>query len=694
MKPALHRSLVLWVLCFLLPVASRAEEGMWPYNRLPIEHLKQKYDFAPDAAFLERLQEASVRLNNGGSGTFVSPNGLVMTNHHVASDCIKQLSSEKKDYIQDGFSALRRSTELKCPALELNVLMGIETVTEQVNRNVTPEMSDAGRLEAQRAATARIEKDCQDSTLMRCDVVNLYNGGIFDLYKYARYTDVRLVFAPEFQAAFFGGNTDNFTYPRYCLDVSFLRVYKDDKPIESPAFLPLSTLGAAEDDFVMVSGHPGRTNRLLTLAQLRFERNRRIPFLLDWLTGMAEALRSYGRGGGEAARLSRDELLRIDNSIKAYTGMLGGLRNDALLDQKEEQEKQLRAAVDEKPEWKQKFGGAWEKIAAAQEIKSVMYEEYRLVDSLGFYSRYFTFAKQLYELSIELQKPDGERFPEYHDAALESLYQQLYSTAPVYPTVELVKLAQSLRILRDRLGPDHPVVKAALKGQNPDRAAERLINGSKLADVEFRKTLGADQSKLAATSNDPMIELVRAIDKPWRELRKRYEDEVEAVENAQGALVSRARFAVRGTDVYPDATFTLRLAFGQVKGYREAGRRIAPFTNYEGLFAKATGEDPYILPDRFVKAKKRIKLDTPYDMVSTNDITGGNSGSPLISRQGQVVGLIFDGNIQSLSNDFLYSEEQARAVSVDARGIYEALRDIYRATGLVSELTTASKSSD
>ena len=350
--------------------------------------------------------------------------------------------------------------------------MGIETVTEQVNRNVTPEMSDADRLEAQRAATARIEKDCQDSTLMRCDVVNLYNGGIFDLYKYARYTDVRLVFAPEFQAAFFGGNTDNFTYPRYCLDVSFLRVYKDDKPIESPAFLPLSAEGSDEGDFVMVSGHPGRTNRLLTVAQLRFERNRRIPFLLDWLSGMADALRTYGRGGGEAARLSRDELLRIDNSIKAYTGMLGGLRNDALFDQKEEQEKELRAAVDDKPrveaEIRRRLGEDRRRAGSQERI----YEEYRLVDSLGFYSRYFTFAKQLYELSVELQKPDGERFPEYHDAALESLYQQLYSPAPVYPNVEIVKLAQSLRILRDRLGPDHPVVKAALKGQNPDRAAD------------------------------------------------------------------------------------------------------------------------------------------------------------------------------------------------------------------------------
>jgi hypothetical protein len=693
MKP-LRRPLVLWGLCFLLPAALHAAEGMWPYNRLPNDELKVKYQFEPGAPFLERLQKASVRFNNGGSGSFVGPNGLAMTNHHIASDCIRKLSSEKKDYIQDGFTAARRSDEMKCPDLEVNVLMQIETVTEQVNRNVTPEMSDAERLETQRANTARIEIDCRDSTLMRCDVVNLYNGGIFDLYKYARYTDVRLVFAPEFGAAFFGGDPDNFTYPRFCLDAAFLRVYKDDRPIESPAYMPLSLAGAAEGDFVMVSGHPGNTDRLLTLAQLRFDRNRRMPFMLDWLNAMAEALRAYGRGGGEAARLSRDELFRFDNSIKAYTGMLGGLRDDALLRQKEQQEEELRAAVQKVPELQQQFGEAWTKIAAAQEVKNQIYEQYRLIDSLGFYTRFFTFAKNLYQLSQELPKPDAERFPEYHEAGLESLYQQLYSPAPVYPELELVKLSRSLRILRDLMGRDHPVVQASLEGQEPDRAAARLINGSKLADPEFRKSLGADQAKLAATSDDPMIALARAVDKHWRELRKRYEDEVEAVENAQGALVSRARFAVHGASVYPDATFTLRLAFGEVRGYREAGRWITPFTQFEGLYAKATDQDPYILPERFVKAKSRVKLDTAYNLVSTNDITGGNSGSPLISRQGHVVGLIFDGNIQSLSNDFLYSEEQARAVSVDSRGIYEGLRNVYRATGLVSELTAAVKAAE
>ncbi len=566
----------------LPPRTARADEGMWPFNHIPFEQLKTKYGFEPADEFLETLQKASVRLNNGGSGAFVSGRGLVMTNHHVASDCIKKLSSEKKDYIQDGFYATRSGTELKCPDLELNVLMEIETVTEQVNRNVTAEMNEAERLEAQKKATARIEKDCKDSTLMRCDVVNLYQGGIFDLYKYQRYTDVRLVFAPEFQAAFFGGDIDNFTYPRYCLDVAFLRVYGDGKPIDSPAYLPLSQQGSAEQDLVLVSGHPSRTNRLLTEAQLRFERDRRMPFMLEWLNGMATALRVYRRGGGEAERLARDELFRIDNSIKAYDGMLAGLRDPSLMKQKSAAEQQLRAAIDADPEKKKQFGGAWEAIAKAQTVKNAIYEEYRLIDGLGFYTRLFTIAKHLYRLSVELPKPNEERLEEYRDSALDSLYQQIYSPAPIYPEVEMVKLGQSLRFMRNRLGADHPVVRAALQGRHPDLAAKQLVTESRLADVEFRKELGADAAKEAAVSNDPMIVLVRAIEKPWRQLHERYEDEVEAVENAHGARIARARFAAAGTDVYPDATFTLRMSFGTVKSYMKTAGGCRPSPSSAG----------------------------------------------------------------------------------------------------------------
>jgi hypothetical protein len=673
--------------CFLLAApAATAAEGMWPFNHLPLDQFKQRYGFEPSAGLFDRLRLASVRLNNGGSGSFVSPDGLLMTNHHVASDCIKKLSSEQKDYIADGFYAGKQADEMQCPDLEVNILMEIETVTDRINQKITSEMVDRERFEAQRAATADIEKACAASSGMRCDVVNLYQGGIFDLYKYKKYTDVRLVFAPEFKAAFFGGDPDNFTYPRYCLDVTFLRIYEDGKPAAPPAHLAWSKQGASDGELVFVTGHPGRTNRLLTLAQLEFDRDHRMPLMFEWLNGMKAALSAYSKSGGDAERRARDELFSIDNSIKAYTGMLKGLRDNELMRAKAAEEQKLRAAINADPAKKAEFGGAWDAIAKAQTVKAEIYSRYRLIDSLGFYTRLFTIAKQLYRLSAELPKPNNERLPEYFDSGLDSLYQRLFSPAPIYDDVEIAKFAESLRFLREQLGSEDPTVRAVLGDRTPEAAAKALIEGSKLKDVELRKTLAADHAKKAAASDDPMIRLAAAVDEEARKLRKRYEDEVEAIERAQGAKIARGRFEAQGTNVYPDATFTLRLSDGLVKGYPQDGRQIPPFTVIKGLFAKATGEDPYILAPALEQAKGRLDMATPYNMVSTNDITGGNSGSPLVNRRGEVVGLIFDGNIQSLSNDFLYSESQARAVSVDARGIIETLRNAYQAKRILEEL--------
>ena len=674
------------IVCGIAVLPLSADEGMWPYNHLPLEQIESNYGVTLDSAFAERLQRASVRFNNGGSASFVSANGMVMTNHHVASDCIKKLSSKDKDYIQDGFYADKASAELKCPDLEINVLMSIETVTDRINAKVTPDMAPKDRFEAQRAATAEVEKACKDETGLRCDVVKLYAGGIFDLYRYQRYTDVRLVFAPQFYAAFFGGDPDNFTYPRYCMDVAFLRVYEDDKPIKSPAYLPWSKNGAAANEVVFVSGHPGSTNRLMTEAQLRFEGEVRIPFMLDWLSGMAEDLRAFGENGEESARLARDELFRFDNSIKAYTGMYGGLKDPKLMATKAKDEQKLRASIKSDPEKQKEYGSAWDEIAAAQKVKREIYEEYRMSGSLGFFTKYFTIAQHLYRLSDELSKPNTERLPEYHEAGLESLDQQIYSPAPIYDDVEIVKLTQSLTYMRDKLGAAHPMVKQVIGDDSPANVARRLITGTKLKDVEFRKELGADNAKKAATSDDPMIELVRSIDEEARRLRKRYEDEVQAIETAHGSRISQARFAALGTGAYPDATFTLRLAVGAVRSYEENGKTIAPFTNFGGLYEMSTGEDPYILPETYLSRKDKVDPDTPYNLVSTNDITGGNSGSPLVNQNAEVVGIIFDGNIQSLPNNFLYSETQARAVSVDSRGIMEALSKVYRAKRVVKEL--------
>ena len=681
------RTLLLIVLLTAAP--GWADEGMWPYNHLPLDDLRSRYGFEPEAGFFDKLQSASVRFNNGGSGSFVSATGMVMTNHHVASGCIRQLSSEKKDYVQDGFYATRRSAELKCPNLELNVLKRIEPVTDQVNADVTAEMSDKQRQDAQKAATAHIEKDCRDSTLNRCDVVNFYSGGVFDLYEYKRYTDVRLVFAPEYEAAFFGGDTDNFTYPRYCLDVAFLRVYEKGAAIESPAYLPWGD-GAEAGDLVFVSGHPGTTNRLLTVSQFLFQRDRRIPFSLDWLDAMTEAFRSFGRGGGDAERLARDELFRFNNGVKNYRGQIRGLRLEELVRAKKLSEERLMAVVAEGAD-AEKHAASWKAIATAQRVKGEIYEEQQLLGGFGFYSRLFSIARHLYRLSSELAKPNEDRLPEYRDSGLDSLYQNLYSPAPIYDDVETIKLAESMQFMRDRLGFDHPVVETALGDKNASLVAKRLIARTKLKDVAVRKQLAADRAAAAAESKDPLIRLAAAVDEYSREIRKRYEDEVEAVENAHGARIAQARFAARGQGVYPDATFTLRLSSGVVKGYREAGMTIPPFTTIEGLFEKAGDEAPYKLPKRFMTRKRQVKLETPYNLVSTNDITGGNSGSPLINRAGEIVGIIFDGNIHQLVNDFHYSDSQGRAVSVDSRGILEALGKIYRARRVVAELKPASR---
>ena len=677
-------SLFLAALLATLPLT--ADEGMWPYNHLPLDQIENNYGVKLNSKFAERLQRASVRFNNGGSASFVSANGMVMTNHHVASDCIKKLSSKEKDYIQDGFYADKASAELKCPDLEINVLTSIETVTDRINAKLTPDMAPKDRFEAQRAATAEVEKACKDETGLRCDVVKLYAGGIFDLYRYQRYTDVRLVSAPQFYAAFFGGDPDNFTYPRYCMDVSFLRVYEDDKPITSPTYLPWSKNGAAANEVVFVSGHPGSTNRLMTEAQLRFQGEIRVPFMLDWLNGMAKELRAFGENGEESARLARDELFRFDNSIKAYTGMYGGLKDPKLMATKAKVEEELRASIKSDPEKQKQYGSAWDEIAAAQKVKREIYDEYRMLGSLGIFTKYFSITRHLYRLSDELAKPNTERLPEYHEAGLESLYQQIYSPAPIYDDVEIVKLTQSLTYMRDRLGKSHPMVKKVLGNSDPEEVARRVITGTKLKDVEFRKELGADNAKKAATSDDPMIKLVRSIDEESRRLQKRYEDEVQAIETAHGSRISQARFAALGTGAYPDATFTLRLAVGAVKPYEENGKTIHPFTNFGGLYEMSTGEDPYILPETYLSRKAKVDPETPYNLVSTNDITGGNSGSPLVNQDAEVVGIIFDGNIQSLPNNYLYSETQARAVSVDSRGIMEALSKVYRAKRVVKEL--------
>lgn len=675
------------LICFFTLLAA-ADEGMWLYNEFPAAKVKSRYGFAPDSKWLDHVRLSSVRFNNGGSGSFVSPDGLTFTNHHVGADCIQKLSAAGKDYIKTGFYAKTQAEEAKCPDLELNVLVGIEDVTSKVNAGIKPGMSTADAGQAQRSAMSAIEKDCAASSGLRCDVVTFYSGEVYNLYKYKKYTDVRLVFAPEFDMAFFGGDPDNFTYPRFDLDITFFRVYEGDKPAHLANYLRWSTQGVKDGELTFVSGHPGATGRLKTMAQLDYLRDVDYPSRLANYKRRIDLYQKFAAASPENARIAKEEIFGYQNSLKAITGYNSGLEDKALMAKKTAEEQQLRAA------WKAKNPDAadpWAEIEAAMTVQRDLYGPLTYVERLrGFNSDLAVVARQLVRVTAEKAKPNGERLREYRDSALPSLEQEMFSTAPVYKSLETVTLAGSLGQLQEALGADNPIVRKVLNGKSPDEAAKAYIDGTHLDDVAVRKQIYEGGIAAIDASTDPLIVLMRTVDPDARAVRKQYDDQVDAVERRDGAAIAKARFAQAGFNQPPDATFTLRLSYGDVKGYKENGRNIPYFTTIGGAFEHAAShgnKPPYQLPDSWNTAKSKLNLKTPLNFVSTSDIIGGNSGSPTVNKAGEVVGIIFDGNIQSLPWNFAYSDVQGRSVQVDARGIIEALRVVYGADGLANELT-------
>lgn len=663
-----------------------ADEGMWVFNNLPLGQLKSRYGFEPTEEWITRLRSSAVRFNNGGSGSFVSPNGLVMTNHHVAADTLQKLSTAEDDYYRVGFQAESRDAELPAPDLELNVTVAIQDVTDRVNAAVKDGMSDADAAQARRSAMAAIEQAATEENGLRNDVVTLYQGGQYHLYTYKKYTDVRLVFAPEFDIAFFGGDEDNFEYPRYCLDVAFFRAYEDGTPAKPEHFLPWSEAGSEAGDLVFVAGHPGRTSRLNTTAHLEYYRDTGFPFLLDLIRDRESFLNEYSALGEEQARQAKEDLFGYQNSRKARLGGYEGLRNEAFMARKAEAERTLRAQAPE-------YADAWDKIAASRAVAAENLADYNFLErGQAFESRLFQIARTIARLVAEQQKPNEDRLREYRESALASLNLSLYSEAPIYPQLEAAKLANALDYWREAVGADDPVVQRVLRGRAPEEVAQGLVEGTRLADVSFRKHLVEGGLEAVEANEDPMVTLALAVDPESRAVRKIWEDQVEGVESAQYGRIAEALFQAQGDAVYPDATFTLRLAFGTVKGWEEDGKTIPPYTVVEGLFEKSRSKgdvEPYHVPESWVEARDsgRLALDTPMNFVSTADIIGGNSGSPVVDREGKVVGLIFDGNIHSLILDFGYDDTLARAVSVDSRVIAEALRSVYQAEGLLRELT-------
>lgn len=669
--------------------ALRADEGFWPFNAVPRAAVKQAYGFDVTDEWLRHLQLASVRFG-GASGSFVSPDGLVMTNHHVGLGTLQKLSTPERDLVQRGFYARTRSEELKAPDMELNVLVGIEDVTARVNAAVTAGMPAADAFSARRAAITSIEQDSTKATSLKSEVVTLYQGALYHLYRYRRYTDVRLVFAPEFDIAFFGGDTDNFTYPRYCLDLTVFRVYENDQPARTEHYLRWAPAGAEDGELVFTSGHPGTTQRLNTVAHLEYLRDHGIPLSISLLERRRDVLVKYGARGPEQTRQVKDEMFGLENSLKSYRGQLGGLKDPGLMEKKQAAERALQQAVAADPAKKKEFGDPWAAIVRARGPVSSYLTRYTMVEGgAGFTSRLFSLARTIVRLGDESGKPDADRLPEFTDARRASLERQLYSPAPIYKAADEAKLADALTLLASTLGADDPVVRASLQGKTPGARAAELVSGTALADVAARKALVAGGATAVAASTDPMVVLARAVDPEARTLRTRYENEVLSVERDAYTQIARAIFATQGAGAYPDATSTLRLSYGTVKGYIDGGTPVAPFTDVAGLFARQAAhgsQPPYDAPERWDARKAALDLATPFNLVTTNDIVGGNSGSPVVNRKAEVVGLVFDGNIQSLPGYFIYDGSVNRTVAVDARAIAAALRKVYDAAPLADEL--------
>ncbi len=666
--------------------AIHAEEGMWTFDNPPLKQLAAKYNFHPSQAWLDHLRLSSVRLNDGGSGSFVSPNGLLLTNHHVARGQLQKNSTAEHDYIRDGFYAATPGQEMKTADLEVNVLVGMEDVTARVQGAAKDIRDDAKALKARDAEIAAIEKESKQKTGLRSDVVSFYQGGEYWLYTYKAYTDVRIVFAPEQQAAFFGGDPDNFTYPRYDLDMALFRVYENGKPLRTDNFLKWSAKGAAPGELTFISGHPGSTERDDTMAQLLMERDVRGPAITEYLQRRIATAQAFAKQGPEQARLVGSTIFGLQNSLKVYLGRRDALADPAILAKKQADENDFRAKVNANKEWKKEYGKAWDEIAQAEDkVKpEIQSQLFRRTDS-----RLFTLAIQIVQYVAEIKKPDGDRLPQFNDAGLETLKFQMLSPAPIYPATEKLFMAAALKLNQEKLGKNDAFAQAILQNGEVDATVNSLIDGTRLVDPAFRKSLLDGGEAAVAASTDPMIAAARRADPILRAMNRHIRDTVTSVLTPAGEKLGKARFLVYGKDAYPDATFTLRLSYGTVDGYPYNGTVAPPFTTFYGLYDRAasfSNQPPFDLTPKEAAGRDKLDLSTPLDFVSTGDIIGGNSGSPVVNRDGDLVGLIFDGNIESLAGDFVYDGTKNRAVAVHSSGMIEGLRKIYGVNALADEL--------
>ncbi len=670
--------------------APRADEGMWTFDNPPRKIWKERYNFDPPDSWLEHVRMATVRLG-GGTGSFVSPDGLIMTNQHIASGQLQRLSTPARNYIRDGFYAATPDQEMKCPDMTADVLVSYEDVTKRVQAAVKPGASSQDGNAQRRAEMAAIEKDATERTGLFCQVITLYSGGEYWLYRFKRYTDVRIVFAVEESIGFFGGDYDNFTYPRYDLDISFLRVYENGKPARTDYFT-WSAKGADEKELILVPGNPGSTARLLTIAQLQYQRDVGNPLQMQVWTSRRDALARYAATGEEAARRASEARRSLENSIKRLVGQQAGLTGGSIMKRKEAEEKDLRAKVSADAGLREKYASAWDEIAAA--YRAFPPQARRIAFSTLAPSALGGFASTLVRYAEEIRKPNSARYDEFRDSRLAATTRNLLSPAPVYAEMEEAVLAAELDEARRTLGPTDPFVVAALGSSTPAAVAKAAVGGTKLADVAMRKALLEGGPAVIAKSDDPMVALARKVEPIIRELRAWQEQRIASVETSAGQRIAQARFAVYGKNVYPDANSNLRIEFGTVLGYEEGSTRVPYKTTFHGLYDRAASFDdaaPFGLPKRWTDRRSRLDLSVALNFVYTADTIGGNSGSPIINRNAEIVGVNFDSNLQKLPNRYAYIDEAdgSRAVGVHSAGILEALAKMYDATVLVDEIRGA-----
>ncbi len=682
---SLIRSVLLGSLT-LMSHLTFADEGMWTLDNLPKQEIQKKYDVKIDETWINKIMLSSARLANGCSGSFISKSGLVMTNHHCVRDCIYRLSSKKEDFLKNGFHAKKIKEERQCPAFEVNRLIKIQNVTSEVKKELKG-LSGEAYSKAKKSVSARLEKSCaQDLEKYRCDLVELYHGGEFHLYRYERYQDVRLVFAPEQAIAHFGGDPDNFNFPRYAFDVSFLRVYQNDKPLDNPHYFKWSKTPSFNGEPSFITGHPGSTQRLLTVAQLEYLRDHQLPDMVAYLAEMRGYLYQFQKQSAEARRIAASKIGSVDNGLKALKGRAQSLRDPAFFSEIEKKEKSFRYQLSRNSWKKNKYGDPWKEIESAVEKAKERSSEINFIAFGSFGSELFAMARHLVRLPEELKKPDSQRLTEYTDSRLPQLKQMLFSEAPIYDDIEKLMIEYSLIKMRESLSPDHPFVKKVMGRKSPSVLAKKWIEGSQLKKASERKRLFEGGAKAIQSSKDPLIQLAQLVDQDSRRVRLYFENNIESKLNKYSEVIAQAQFDIFGKNTYPDATFSLRLSYGQVEGYKESGEQIEPMTVTHGLYQRATGSDPFELPQSWIKAEKKLDPKTHFNFVSTNDIIGGNSGSPVIDKNAEVMGIVFDGNIHSLGGAYAYDPKLNRAVSLDANIITEALDKVYGAKELLKEI--------